>query len=527
MATVPPRWVVLSSGLLLVVLIRGYVQAQNILINPMIGKGSHFYVSAAIGEELIHRGYNVTFLLGGAFYDQARNSRYGDMFHWEVFQHPIPRQTVHDMFANLTKLISDGGFQQEKKIMTELMTARVNDCTALLEDKYLIGRLRSANFSAVLYDATWVCGAMVGELLNLPTFVVYAFANPCLVTSSQGTHFHPAYVPSFMTPYSNQMKFNERVVNSLLYILGALIGHYYYAPYIGLTKRFNVSEPMLLMANSKLWLVNTDNVGEFPCALAPNVIPVGGLTTRSPEELPSDIDEFIQGSNDDGIIICSFGSFLILDQNSLRLIRVFSEAFDRLPQRVIWLLKEHPPFPIPANIKILPWLPQNDILGHRKTRALFFHGGQSSYYEAIYHGVPVVVMPVYGDQKDIGARVASKKLGLILDKDLLTAEILYDALHEVTTNITYTIRAKEMSLAFRDRKMKPAERASFWIDYAIKHGTHHLEIPLRSLNFFQYYLIDVILFVLLFLILTFYVLFKCLMLVRFFICNCHIKSKLD
>ncbi|XP_011679713.2 UDP-glucuronosyltransferase [Strongylocentrotus purpuratus] len=524
-----PRNVLLGS-LIIVMFVISYTSANNILVNPMIGKGSHFYTSAAIGEQLIHRGYNVTFLLGSAFENHARSSRYGHMFHWEVFKHPIPTQAVHDMFANLSKLISDSArdVTYELPVQSVLQEARLNDCRALLEDEALIGRLRAANFSAVLFDYTWVCGAMVGELLDLPYFVFFIFPYSCHVTSIEGSSFHPAYIPSMMTSYSNKMNFKERVINSLVYtLLEKILGPNLVAPYKELTLRFGIPDPLELLTNSKLWLVNSDFVGEFPCAFAPNVIQVGGLTTRAAEELPADIEDFIQGSGDDGIIICAFGTFLILDDSNLHVIRIFAEAFDRLPQRVIWLLKTPPPFPIPANIKILPWLPQNDILGHPQTRALFFHGGQNSYYEAIYHGVPVVVMPIFGDQNDVATRIVHHGLGLKLDKGFMNAENLYDALHEVTTNATYTKTAKRMSSAFQDRPMRPAERAAFWIDHAIKHGTNNLEIPVHTLNPFQYYLIDVISFILVVVFFFFYIVFKCCMLICSKACNCYIKSKID
>ncbi|XP_011679716.1 UDP-glucuronosyltransferase 2C1-like [Strongylocentrotus purpuratus] len=521
-----PRSVLLGS-LFIVMFVISYTTANNVLVNPMIGKGSHFYLSAAIGEQLIHRGYNVTFLLGSAFENHARSSRYGHMFNWEVFKHPIPTQAVHDMFANLSKLVSASDFKLQLSIHSVLQEARLNDCRALLEDEALIGRLRAANFSVVLFDSTWVCGAMVGELLDLPYFVIFPYPNTCLVTSSQGSVFHPGYIPSMMTSYSNKMNFKERVINSLVYTLITILGPYFYAPYNELTLRFGIPDPLELLTNSKLWLVNSDFVGEFPCALAPNVIPVGGLTTRAAEKLPANIEDFIQGSGDDGIIICSFGSFLILDDSNLHVIRIFAEAFDRLPQRVIWLLKTPPPFPIPANIKILPWLPQNDILGHPQTRALFFHGGHNSYYEAIYHGVPVVVMPIYGDQYDVAPRIVHHGLGLKLDKGFLTEENLYDALHDVTTNATYSNTAKRMSSTFQDRPMRPAERAAFWIDHAIKHGTDNLEIPVHTLSIFQYYLIDVVSFISVVVIFFVYIVVKCCMLVRSRVCKFSKKPKTE
>jgi len=52
------------------------------------------------------------------------------------------------------------------------------------------------------------------------------------------------------------------------------------------------------------------------------------------------------------------------------------------------------------DLHVVPWLPQNDLLGHPATRAFLTHGGIHSLYEAVYHAVPMVVVPIGADQPD-------------------------------------------------------------------------------------------------------------------------------
>ena len=52
------------------------------------------------------------------------------------------------------------------------------------------------------------------------------------------------------------------------------------------------------------------------------------------------------------------------------------------------------------NLRLLPWLPQNDLLGHPAVVAFLSHGGIHSMYEAIYHAVPMVMVPLTADQFD-------------------------------------------------------------------------------------------------------------------------------
>ncbi|RXG51215.1 UDP-glucuronosyltransferase 2B16 [Armadillidium vulgare] len=53
---------------------------------------------------------------------------------------------------------------------------------------------------------------------------------------------------------------------------------------------------------------------------------------------------------------------------------------------------------LPQNVMLRKWLPQRDLLGHPKIRLFITHGGVLSTQESNYHGVPVIGMPVFGDQ---------------------------------------------------------------------------------------------------------------------------------
>ena len=50
------------------------------------------------------------------------------------------------------------------------------------------------------------------------------------------------------------------------------------------------------------------------------------------------------------------------------------------------------------NVKLMSWLPQNDILGHPKTRLFICHAGLNGILESTYHGVPMILTPFFGDQ---------------------------------------------------------------------------------------------------------------------------------
>ncbi len=76
----------------------------------------------------------------------------------------------------------------------------------------------------------------------------------------------------------------------------------------------------------------------------------------------------------------------------------FVRTFAKLKQRVIWKWDKDEGMPdVSENVKLVKWLPQQDLLGHPNIRLFITHGGLLSTEEAVYHGVPVIGMPVFGN----------------------------------------------------------------------------------------------------------------------------------
>lgn len=104
-------------------------------------------------------------------------------------------------------------------------------------------------------------------------------------------------------------------------------------------------------------------------------------------------------------------------------------AFARLPQRVI-VKFDSPIENAPENVLVLPFVPQQDILAHPKTKVFFTHCGMHGVMEAIYHRVPMVGMPIFIDQGDVFTRMEEKGIAKGLSKMADQHEI-YEAIVEV------------------------------------------------------------------------------------------------
>lgn len=68
---------------------------------------------------------------------------------------------------------------------------------------------------------------------------------------------------------------------------------------------------------------------------------------------------------------------------------------------------------------------------HPKARAFITHGGTHGIYEGICNGVPMVMMPLFGDQNDNADRVASRGVAVVLSIFDVTSDALVDALDKV------------------------------------------------------------------------------------------------
>ena len=55
-------------------------------------------------------------------------------------------------------------------------------------------------------------------------------------------------------------------------------------------------------------------------------------------------------------------------------------------------------------------------------------------WEAVYHGVPVVAVPLFGDQYDNAQRLVSRGMGVKVDISTLTSDELADSIRIVVND---------------------------------------------------------------------------------------------
>nr|CAD2199541.1 unnamed protein product [Meloidogyne enterolobii] len=115
-------------------------------------------------------------------------------------------------------------------------------------------------------------------------------------------------------------------------------------------------------------------------------------------------------------------------------------------------------------------LSQNEILSHPDTRVFISHCEQNCVNEAIYAGVPIICIPLTGEQMYIASTVEQKGIGKYLDfsdENLIFAlkealnQIFYDNETKLTFNSEYTENAKNMRNAILEIYKKKPMKAKF------------------------------------------------------------------
>lgn len=137
------------------------------------------------------------------------------------------------------------------------------------------------------------------------------------------------------------------------------------------------------------------------------------------------------------------------------------------------------------------------------------HGGLLSTTETVYHGVPVIGIPIFGDQIVNIANAENSGYGIKLEYDDLTEETLGLAINKMLNDPSYKENIQKRSKILHDQPMKPLDKATFWIEYVLRHnGAPHLRTAALSLSWYQYLLLDVVLFVAAINLVVFYVFYK-------------------
>ncbi|KAM9837768.1 UDP-glucuronosyltransferase 1A5-like [Aulostomus maculatus] len=481
------------------------VQAGKILVFPV--DGSHWVNMNLLIQGLHDRGHKVTVVrTSTSWYIKEHAAHY----HSITVTLPEPISTEQqDFFVNfLVRMLAiqkEGssliGFVKFYWDMLGALSKLHQQASQLgveiFENKTLLQSIRDAQFDMVLLDPGLPVGVLVAHELKLPTVF-----NVRWLTSGEG-HFVVApsptsYVPTSGCTVSDKMTFGERVKNTFHYFLNIYIDKFIVCPhYDRLVDRYFGSDVNFyhLLQGADIWLMRVDFVFEFPRPTMPNMVYIGGFQCKPPVPLSPELEEFIQSSGEEGFILMSLGT--LVKGLPEEITSEIAAAFAQIPQKVIWRHVGERPKNLGNNTLIMKWIPQNDLLGHPKIKAFVAHGGTNGIYESIYHGVPIIGIPLLFDQFENVLRLEVRGAAKVVQATQLTSHNFLAAIQEVLHNPAYGSNMRRLSALHRDKPMHPLDTALYWIEFIIRHkGAPHLRTESYKMSWFTYHSVDVVCFLL-------------------------------
>ncbi|XP_015281370.1 PREDICTED: 2-hydroxyacylsphingosine 1-beta-galactosyltransferase-like isoform X1 [Gekko japonicus] len=460
-------------------------QGAKVLAIPTIIFDSHLYIFVRVAEALKSRGHDAVLLLDeGRAVEPCLHSyriqRYRGVFSQESSDHWLQERL---------KRVFEG--KRTAFELFSLLEKYLENCDLLLGNATLLQQLRSEEFDLVMVDPNEMCGFIVAHFLGVKYVVLStSFWFPAEIGATSPV----AYVPEFNSQVTDQMGFVGRTWNLLVFLMSRIGTRLLILPKFDRLMAKHDIQPqksmLELIYGTSLFFLSNDVVIDFPRPTLPHIIFAGGILTGPAKPLPVDLHLWMEAA-DAGVVVVSFGIGIRMLPRDL--VEKMAGAFARLPQRVVWRYSGQKPDNLGENTLMMEWLPLNDLLGHPHVAALVSHCGMNSIYEAIYHGVPVVGFPFYGDQFDIMTRIQAKGMGVLIDWSSVTEDGFYQALTTVISDPSFRRAAKKISELHLDTLMPPLNRTVYWLEYALRHdGAPYLRPSLYRLSFYEYYCLDIL-----------------------------------
>jgi zeaxanthin glucosyltransferase len=407
---------------------------------------SHQMTMCAIGRELQKQGHSFT-ILGTRFQSN---------------QLKLPNIEFECLGAGRTDPVER--YYQRAMRETELSLSStleyMKSMAELLCDEAAVV-LKGRRIEFVLADQEEPGAATAAELAGLP------YASIC---SSLPLNEASDIPPGFVTwPYSRSLiararnRLAYRVRNFAIDGIHRVVNHY--RGCAGLPPYRKPDDSFSTLAQIAQLVPSFD----FPRTTVPPVLHfVGPFQRQALSAVPFPFDRL------DGrpLIYASFGTTFGGRTAELRPI---AEACATLPVQLVISLggaepqAEHSAFP--GNPLIVRYAPQRKLLS--AAALAITHAGLNTTLEALSFGVPLLALPIAGDQLGVSARIQYHGVGLVLNRKQRTAGSLKSAISSILNDSRWRIAAKRMQAAVGN-SAGAAEAARIIEKVAESHGTPHL-----------------------------------------------------
>ncbi|GBP49191.1 Ecdysteroid UDP-glucosyltransferase [Eumeta japonica] len=392
---------------------------------PYNGRSHHIYFSTFV-EELAARKHSVVVVN----YFPLKND--SNLRQISLQEGGITRDTVEIED-------SDGASGIFKEFSFAYDTAKAfkhianDNCRRLVNNRHIKEMIDSEERFDVIIVEQFVtdCGFAIANRFKAPIVGMAAHVMFPWTYSRLGADDHPAFVPNHFTGAGPTPDLWERIKSTLI----NLFFNVYHRHFIQRSDNEIVREAfpdtpnlVTLVNNMSLLMLNQ----YFPLTgsrvYGANVVEIGGMHVKRQGIRDRNLQSFLDSAKN-GVIYISFGS--VASDLPKRKMEVILNVIKHSELRFIWKIENTDDFTIPSNVLTRKWLPQVDILCHENVLGFISHSGMLSSSEAMHCGVPVVSVPLFGDQFANAASARAVGLGVTIHLEDLEENTLDVALKTI------------------------------------------------------------------------------------------------
>ncbi|KAL5233409.1 hypothetical protein ACI65C_000819 [Semiaphis heraclei] len=396
---------------------------------PTEGK-SHFMGFKPLLETLISRGHNVTLVAPFAL-DGAKRP----------YRHVKVEQTLGDF-----DMLKVAKYVNLVPTPLHLWWFGPHISETSLDKPSVANFIRTdrSSFDLVLFENFYhECFVAIGHKYNAPVVQLLPFSANSRVSQWHSNPYNPAYIPDLTSAFGSNMTFAQRTRNAVSAFFYTAVSRLVYLPrqravadkhfvYPGHERRPDLVD---MLRNVSLTLVNSHPATGSAVPMVPSFVYVAGMHCVPAGPLPEDLKQIMESAKE-GIVYFSLGSVVKSSKMPKETVSLLLSELSKIEQTVLWKWEADDIPQLPKNVIVRKWFPQNDILGHKNCKLFITHGGIQSTTESIYHGVPMLAVPVFGDQQGNSLRAQYQGLAIQVPYFELTHEAFGSALHKLLIDPT-------------------------------------------------------------------------------------------
>jgi MGT family glycosyltransferase len=369
------------------------------------GEG-HVNPTIALVEELVKKGEDVVYYCVEEYKNKIEKT--GALFR---------------PYENFTRNIDPMKRLTEKIDPLDMLLFMGRSMDKIIED--VLNEISEEKYDYVIYDNNFAAGWIIADVLGIPkissctTFAINEEIFSALI-KSRGE----------MDKTSPRYREIEEISTKWKHKYGVV-----------LSDRQNLMScpgDITIVFTSKLYQPYADKFDESFIFVGPSIVPRKDVETLPLKSIPSN-----------KLIFISMGT--VFNQQP-ELYTTCFKAFQESQATVVLSVGKQTDIrqfkDIPTNFIVRNYVPQLEIL--QQADVFITHGGMNSSSEGLYFGVPLVVIPVMGDQPIVANRIEELGAGLQLNRQELDAITLRNTTEQVLLNSSFKEKSLEIGKSLRD-----------------------------------------------------------------------------